>query len=206
MKAAASTRPAETPPATVVEIGGVPLAFGLEWQPVARAGDPRAELRQAREAGFRLVARLPDGSLLGLARRVDGARRAHSAVALLIARFAEQGAEVCLIAVDERVALVGLMDRRPVPGFDRLLPDLAAAQALLAEFRDMHPDRPVRVASHLPGRERLGDALPLAMLFDQPDPETRLRPLPGEQRRAAWCAAAVAATLLAAGATVVWRL
>lgn len=192
--------------ARVAVFGGVPLVFGLEWQPVARPTDPGPELRQAREAGFRLAARLPDGSLLGLSRRIDGGRRAYSAVALLIARFAQQGAEACLIDVGDRVALVGLMDRRPVPGFDRLLPDLEAALALLDEFREMHPGQPVRVASYLPGRDGVGEALSPEPLFDQPDPDTRLRPLPREHRWTAWIAATLAAVLVAAAAGVAWTL
>lgn len=167
----------------VIELVGVRLAFGLDWVPVVRPDDPRPDLRLARGAGYRLVAGLPDGALLGLARRLDAGRRAHSGVALLVTRFAERGAEACLIAAPaadgqgERVAFVGLMDRRPVPGFDRLLPDLDAALAALREFRDMHPDQDVRVASHLPGRDRLGEALALEVLFSQPDDDARLKPL-----------------------------
>ncbi|ANH67204.1 type 4b pilus protein PilO2 [Mitsuaria sp. 7] len=164
--------------ARVIAVAGVRLAFGLEWHPLARPDEPGADLRRARAAGYRFVARLPDGALVGLARRVDTHRRAHSAVALLVARFAERGAEACLIAGSTaQVAFVGLMDRRPVPGFDRVLPDLDAALAVLQEFRDMHPDQEVRVASHLPGRDRLGDALVPDLLFGQPDGDTRLRPL-----------------------------
>lgn len=210
---ARSTPPAgadETGVARVIVVAGVRLAFGLEWHPVARSDAPDADLRHARTAGFRFVARLPDGALLGLARRIDTGhrashrrlarmldrmrdrmrRRAHSAVALLVARFAERGAEACLIAAGATgtaadlaggpatpVAFVGLMDRRPVPGFDRVLPDLDAAMAVLQEFRDMHPDQEVRVASHLPGQDRIGEALAPDLLFGQPDGDTRLRPL-----------------------------
>ena len=136
----------------------------------------------------------------------------HSAVALLVARFAERGAEACLIAAtepaaatDDRpspVAFVGLMDRRPVPGFDRLLPDLDAALAVLQEFRDMHPDQPVRVASHLSARDRVGEAMAPDVLFGHPDGDTRLRPL----RSARWPAAlaAGAATLAIAMGFATW--
>lgn len=181
-----STSPGRTPEsglARVIELAGVRLAFGLDWHPVARPDHPRPEMRQARGAGYRLVANLPDGGLLGLARGLDAGRRAYSGVALLVTRFAERGAEACLIAAPaagvagERVAFVGLMDRRPVPGFDRLLPDLDAALTVLREFREMHPDQEVRVASHLPGRDRLGEALVPEMLFGQPDGDARLKPL-----------------------------
>jgi hypothetical protein len=211
---ARSTSPSndgETGVARVIAVAGVRLAFGLEWLPVARPEEPGPDLRQARAAGFRFVARLPDGALLGLARGIDTGRRAHhrrlhrtlgrmmdpmsdrmhrrahSGVAMLVARFAERGAEACLIGTataggstggsTARVAFVGLMDRRPVPGFDRVLPDLDAALAVLQEFRDMHPDQEVRVASHLPGRDRLGETLVPDLLFGQPDGDTRLRPL-----------------------------
>ncbi|WP_377155359.1 hypothetical protein ACFJIX_25130 [Roseateles sp. UC29_93] len=204
--------------ARVIAVAGVRLAFGLDWHPVARPDEPGPDLRQARAAGYRFVARLPDGALLGLARRIDTGRRAHrllhrrahSAVALLVARFAERGAEACLIAASgtgigtrasggtsTRVAFVGLMERRPVPGFDRVLPDLDAALAVLQEFRDMHPDQEVRVASHLPGQDRIGEALAPDLLFGQPDGDTRLLPL----LPARW-PAALAAGLAALGLSV----
>lgn len=219
-------RPAspESGVAQVIVVAGVRLAFGLEWHPVARPDAPGAELRQAHAAGYRVVARLPDDGWLGLARWIDtghgaghgvghrACHRVHSAVALLVARFAERGAEACLIAAarpagatDDRpspVALVGLMDRRPVPGFDRLLPDLDAALAVLQEFRDMHPDHPVRVASHLPARDRIGETMASDVLFGQPDPDTRLRPL----RSARWPAVLVggATTLALAVGFATW--
>lgn len=204
--------------ARTLVVTGVRLAFGLEWHPVARPDAPGPELRQARAAGHRFVARLPDNSLVGLARRLEDGprfhRRVHSAVALLVARFAERGAEACLIAASGTggttegaiapVAFVGLMDRRPVPGFDRLLPDLDAALVVLQEFRDMHPDQEVRVASHLPARARIGEAIAPDLLFGQPDGDTRLRPL----LPARWPAALAAGTAmlgLAVGFAAWWR-
>ncbi len=84
-----------------------------------------------------------------------------------------------------------------MPGFDRVLPDLDAALAVLQEFRDMHPDQEVRVASHLPGQDRIGEALAPDLLFGQPDGDTRLRPL----LPARW-PAALAAGLAALGLSV----
>lgn len=195
--------------ARVVEVAGVRLAVGLEWHPVARPEDPGPELRQARVAGHRLVARLPDGALLGLARTLDGAPRlpwrpVYCAVGLLVARFAERGVEACLIDAGGPVAFIGLMERRPVPDFDRLLPDLDAALAVLQEFRDMHPDQEVRVAGHLPGRDRIGEALSPELLFGQPDGDWRLRPLLPTRWPAA-LAAALAALGLIAGFALWWR-
>ena len=204
MSSPRTASPSECGVAAVVDIAGLPLAFGLEWQPLSSPAGLAAEWRQARAAGFHFAAALPEAGLAGLARRIDGARRAHSAAALLVTRFSDHGAEACLIGAGRQVGFVGLMDRRPVPGFDRLLPDLDAAQALLQEFRDLHPGQNVRVASHLPGLGRVGEALSVDLLFERPDPETRLRPLPGRQRRTAGIAALAAGALLAAGLGAAW--
>lgn len=202
----------------LVRWAGTSVAFGLDWRPIADPARPAHELARVHAEGYRWTVRLPGGDLFGLARDVPagppGSRRrwdrAHAAVPLLISRWAERGAEACLIAFDGdghgdgpaagagRVAFVGLMDRRPAPGFDRVLPSLDAALAVLQEFRDMHPGEPVRVASHLPGHAVIGTALTpmLSTLFSQPDAESRLRPL--RTRAWYWRAATVGLLALAA--------
>ena len=68
----------------------------------------------------------------------------------------------------------------------------------------MHPDQEVRVASHLPARARIGEAIAPDLLFGQPDGDTRLRPL----LPARWPAALAAGTAmlgLAVGFAAWWR-
>lgn len=67
----------------------------------------------------------------------------------------------------------------------------------------MHPDQAVRVASHLPGREQIGDVLALEPPFGQPDREARLRSLRRLPDRGVLIAG-TAALLLAAIAAAWW--
>jgi len=159
-------------------LGGTRVIFELEWSPTQDRSAPEAEFQRARKLGYNFATLLPDKSLVGLARALQpGPGKPHAAVVMLIERFCSGGAEAVLISVGNRVAFVGLMDRRPVPGFDRLVGGLDAALALLKEFRDIHADQDVRVATDL--REVIPNSEPLQIqaIFEMPEAASVVRPL-----------------------------
>ncbi|UXH80276.1 hypothetical protein [Roseateles amylovorans] len=164
--------------ARTATVAGVRLAFDLDWSPVEDASAPGPELQRARKIGYNYAAMLPDGRLVGLAKGIQaGPGRPHSAVVLLIERFSSGGAEACVIGIGKQVAFIGLMDRRPVPGFDRLLNSLDAALGLLREFREIHIDQNVRLATNLTDQIANAESLQLNAMFEMPEAASLVRPL-----------------------------
>jgi Pilin accessory protein (PilO) len=159
-------------------IAGTRVIFELEWSPIQDRSAPEAEFQRARKLGYTFATMLPDKSLVGLARGLQpGPGRPHAAVVMLIERFSSGGAEAILLSAGNRVAFIGLMDRRPVPGFDRLVNGLEAALALLKEFRDIHIDQDVRVATDLRDVIPNGEMLQVQTIFDMPESGSLVRPL-----------------------------
>lgn len=159
-------------------IAGTRVIFELEWSPTQDREDPAAEFQRARKLGYSFATMLPDKSLIGLTRGLQaGPGRPHSAVVMLIERFASGGAEAVLLSAGNRFAFIGLMDRRPVPGFDRLVHSLDAALALLKEFRDIHIDQDVRVATDLRDAIPNGEPLQVQTIFEMPEATSLVRPL-----------------------------
>lgn len=159
-------------------LAGTRVIFELEWSPTQDRGNPAAEFQRARKLGYSFGTMLPDKSLIGLTRGLQaGSGRPHSAVVMLIERFASGGAEAVLLAAGNRIAFIGLMDRRPVPGFDRLLNGLEAALALLKEFRDIHIDQDVRVATDLRDVIPNAESLQVQSIFEMPEATSLVRPL-----------------------------
>lgn len=159
-------------------LAGTRVIFELEWSPTQDRDNPAAEFQRARKLGYSFGTMLPDKSLIGLTRGLQpGPGRPHSAVVMLIERFASGGAEAVLLTAGNRIAFIGLMDRRPVPGFDRLVNGLDSALALLKEFRDIHIDQDVRVATDL--RDVIPNAEPLQVqsIFEMPEATSLVRPL-----------------------------
>ncbi len=181
-------------------IAGTRVIFELEWSPTQDRGHPDAEFQRARKLGYSFATMLPDKSLVGLARGLQpGPGRPHSAVVMLIERFASGGAEAVLLSAGNRVAFIGLMDRRPVPGFDRLVNSLESALALLKEFRDIHIDQDVRVATDLPNVVANGEPLEVQTVFEMPEASSLVRPLVNRVMRRAVAGGVTAAVLLGSG-------
>lgn len=192
-----ASEPARAPTGTqVVTIAGQRVAFGLTWHPLEQPTELPTALRRAHRSGFRHVALLPDRSLIGLAPALPRGSKVQAAVLLLVERFCGGGVEVCLIGLGRQVALIGLRDYRPVPGFDRVLPSLDDARALLQEFRDMHVGEEIRIASTLKQAWPEAEALAFDPMVELADRSTQLKPL-GRLviSRRAWCAL-VGGTLL----------
>lgn len=188
-------------------LAGTRLIFELEWSPTQDREDPAAEFQRARKLGYSFATMLPDKSLIGLARSLQaGPGRPHSAVVMLIERFASGGAEAVLLSAGNRIAFIGLMDRRPVPGFDRLVNDLESALALLKEFRDIHSDQDVRVATDLRDVIPNGEPLQVQSIFEMPESTSLLRPLINRVMRRLVVAGTTAALLAGSGVGyMVWN-
>lgn len=181
-------------------LAGTRVIFELEWSPTQDREDPAAEFQRARKLGYSFATMLPDKSLIGLARSLQaGSGRPHSAVVMLIERFSSGGAEAVLLSAGDRFAFIGLMDRRPVPGFDRLVNNLDAALALLKEFRDIHIDQDVRVATDLRDALPNGEPLQVQSIFDMPEATSLLRPLINRVLRRLVVGGATAALLAGSG-------
>ncbi|MBB3192971.1 type 4b pilus protein PilO2 [Roseateles terrae] len=181
-------------------IAGTRVIFELEWSPTQDRGHPDAEFQRARKLGYSFATMLPDKSLIGLARGLQpGPGRPHSAVVMLIERFSSGGAEAVVLSAGNRVAFIGLMDRRPVPGFDRLVNNLESALALLKEFRDIHIDQDVRVATDLPNVVANGEPLQVQTIFEMPETGSLVRPLVNRMLRRAVAGGVTAAVLLGSG-------
>ncbi|SEL08541.1 Pilin accessory protein (PilO) [Roseateles sp. YR242] len=181
-------------------IAGTRLVFELEWSPTQNRSAPDAEFQRARKLGYNFATMLPDKSLIGLAKAVQaGSGKPHAAVVMLVERFCSGGAEAVLISVGQRgVAFVGLMDRRPVPGFDRLLSGLDAALALLKEFRDIHIDQDVRVATDLGDTIPNSEVLQTQTVFEMPEAGSLVRPLINRALRRTVLGGGTAAVVLSA--------
>lgn len=181
-------------------LAGTRVIFELEWSPTQDREDPAAEFQRARKLGYSFATMLPDKSLIGLTRGLQaGPGRPHSAVVLLIERFASGGAEAVLLSAGNRVAFIGLMDRRPVPGFDRLVHSLEAALALLKEFRDIHIDQDVRVATDLRDAIPNAEPLPVQAIFEMPEATSLVRPLINRVLRRALVGGVAVALLAGSG-------
>ncbi len=164
--------------ASTAMVAGTRVTFDLEWSPVEDSTSPGPELLRARKLGYTHFVMLPDGRLVGLSKGIQGGSgKPHSAVVMLIERFSSGGAEACILGLGKRVAFVGLMDRRPVPGFDRLLDTLDEALSLLRTFRDIHVDENVRVATNLPDQIANAETLQLNAIFEMPESGSMVRQL-----------------------------
>ncbi len=145
--------PASRPTPTVV-LAGVRLVFGLEWSPVSNPGAIEADLQAARQAGHNYGALMPDHSLIGLARTLEPGRgKPYSGVLVMLDQLSSAEVEVFIFQIGERICFVGLVERRPVSGFDLLLPDLEAAKTTLVEFRAMHVGHDIRILTNLASTE-----------------------------------------------------
>lgn len=135
--------------ATSVRVGEARVLFGLAWSPVADERALKADLDQARRAGYSYGAWVPGGGQLGLARALDDMPGKPYSAALLLADGLSSGElEVFIFRFGAIYGFVALAHARPVAGFDATLPTLDAALALLEEFRAIHAHQSVRVVSN----------------------------------------------------------
>lgn len=140
--------------ASTVMLSGVRLVFGLEWNPLSPGVEVEQSLQEARNAGFNYAALMADGSLVGLARDLGPGRgKAYSAVLVVVDQLASTEVEVYIFQFGQQVCFIGLVDRKPVSGFDLLLPSLDEAMAILTEFRAMHVGHEIRVLTNLQSTE-----------------------------------------------------
>lgn len=179
-----SVQPATSAPvsqdtvAKSVSVAGSRLVFGLDWRPIEHPEAIDQNLMDAKRAGYSHVAMLAGGNVIGLARAIEpGPGKPHSAVAMLVERFSSGGVEACVLSFGKRVAFVGLMDRQPVPGYDSVHPDLESALQALSEFREIHVDHEIRIATNVPAAVPDGESLQLDDIFARPESTSALRKL-----------------------------
>jgi len=145
--------------------------FGLAWSPLHNDEDPEPDLQTARKVGYNYGTVIPGGGLVGLTLGLEPGRgKPYSAVSLLVDRLSSAEIEAFLFRLGDRFGFVGLVERRPVSGFDLMLPNLERALEALTEFRSMHVGYKVRLVSNLDASE-LPDAEPVSIeqVVGQPD-------------------------------------
>lgn len=139
----------QTPAATVV-VSGVRLVFGLEWNPLPADVGVGTSLQEARNAGYNYGAVMTDNSLVGYARELGpGKGKPYSAVLILVEQLSSSEVEAFIFQLGQQFCFVGLVDRKPINGFDLLLPSLEEALAILVEFRSIHVGHEIRITTNL---------------------------------------------------------
>lgn len=146
--------------ASTVMMSGIRLVFGLEWNPIAAGVDIEEALQDARNAGFNYSALVADGSQVGLAREIgSGKGKLYSAALMMVEQLSSAEVEVYIFELGQQVCFIGLVDGKPITGFDLLLPGMDEALAVLAEFRSMHVGHEIRMLTNvqnvLPNAEQI---------------------------------------------------
>ncbi len=142
------------------KFGAQTLVFGLEWVPIEDQLETFLEDR--RRSGARSYALTSSQDLVGLSQQPYPAR--SSSAALYFADVLSKGAsELYIVELNNtqglarRCGVVALIDRMPVPGFDRVV-SAAQVDGLIEEFRMLQAGQNVLLFSNMP---ELTEAEPL---------------------------------------------
>ncbi len=101
----------------------------------------------------------------------------YSAALHLATEWSNGGLELFAFGMgNQQVAVIGLNERRPVPGFD-FIGTLTEAEALVQEFEAIHQDQPIRHVGDL-GILANEEQLNAHTVFDQPNNDSKLKRLP----------------------------
>ena len=152
------------------------FVVGLEWRWFSPAEKLfRSTLDQLRREGMKWYAGNDAQGIVGICSNIDSARLTmHSAALHLANCWSNGGLELFAFGLpQQRVAVVALNDRRPIPGYD-FVGNLQAARRLIDEFETIHRGQIVRRVGDL---QLLADEEPLSAdtVFDQPGSVSKLR-------------------------------
>jgi hypothetical protein len=155
------------------------FVLGMEWrmlEPTEKL--VRAKLSKLRREGMQWYAASGLQDAVGLCSGVPQARQPmHSAALHLANQWSNGGIELFVFGMaEQRVAVVALNNRRPLPGFD-FIGSLAEAQDLIEEFEAIQQGEVVRRVGDL-GLLANEERLSAQTVFDQPSAESRLKKIP----------------------------
>jgi hypothetical protein len=155
------------------------FVLGMEWRMLQPAEKlVRSTLSQMRREGMQWYVSSGLQDVVGLCSGIEQARQPmHSAALHLASQWSNGGLELFVFGMaEQRVAVVGLNDRRPLPGFD-FIGSLAEAQDLIEEFEAIQQGEVVRRVGDL-GLLADEERLSAQTVFDQPSADSRLKKIP----------------------------
>jgi hypothetical protein len=159
------------------------FVVGLEWRWFSPAEKLfRSTLDQLREEGMKWYAGNDVQGIVGICSNIAAARQTmHSAALHLANRWSNGGLELFAFGLpQQRVAVVALNDRRPIPGYD-FVGNMQAARRLIDEFETIHRGQIVRRVGDL---QLLADEEQLSAdtVFDQPGSVSKLRSISNQHK------------------------
>ena len=155
------------------------FVLGMEWRPLQPAEKlVRSTLAQLRREGMQWYASSGLQNFVGTCSAIAQARKPmHSAALHLAHQWSQGGLELFVFGMSQqRVAVVALNERSPVPGFD-FIGDMAQAQSLIEEFEAIHEGSAIRRVGDL-GLLANEEQLSASTVFDMPSTDSRLKKIP----------------------------
>jgi len=155
------------------------FVLGMEWRLLEPSQKlVRKTLGKLRREGLQWYASSGLKDFVGICSSIPESKQPMYSAALHVAdQWSHGGLEIFAFGMpQQRVAVMALNERRPVPGFD-FIGSLSEAQGLIEEFEALHQGTAMRRVGDL---GLLTDEEPLSAqtVFDQPRAETKLKPLP----------------------------
>lgn len=135
-------------------VAGKRICFGLTWRLISESageGSVALGLADALRAGYAYQVVESSQQLLGITRGLDNSKGVTYSAAMLLAENLSIGSvEAFIFKLDvDFYGFVGLVNSRPVPGFDQKTSTLEDAIRLLDEFRIIHAGQNIRVVGNL---------------------------------------------------------
>ena len=155
------------------------FVLGMEWRPLEPTEKlVRSTLSQLRREGMQWYASSGLQNFVGTCSAIAQARKPmHSAALHLAHLWSQGGLELFVFGMTEqRVSVVALNERSPVPGFD-FIGDMVQAQSLIEEFEAIHEGSVIRRVGDL-GMLANEEQLSASTVFDMPSTDSRLKKIP----------------------------
>ena len=155
------------------------FVLGMEWRALQPAEKlVRSTLAQLRREGMQWYASSGLQNFVGTCSAIAQARKPmHSAALHLAHQWSQGGLELFVFGMSQqRVAVVALNERSPIPGFD-FIGDMAQAQSLIEEFEAIHEGSAIRRVGDL-GLLANEEQLSASTVFDMPSTDSRLKKIP----------------------------
>ena len=155
------------------------FVLGMEWRLLEDNGKvARSMLSKLHREGMYWYATRGLQDFIGTCTQIPKSRQPmHSAALHLASQWSQGGLELFVFGLaDQRVAVIALNERRPVPGFD-FIGSMSEAQALIEEFEAIQQGQHIRRVGDL-GLMPNEEALQAQTVFDQPSTDSKLKKIP----------------------------
>jgi hypothetical protein len=155
------------------------FVVGMEWR-LLNSGQKltRTTLSAMQRQGMYWYASSGLQDFIGVCTTIPQSKQPmYSAALHLATEWSNGGVELFAFGMgNQQVAVIGLHERRPVPGFD-FIGTLTEAESLIQEFEAIHQDQPIRHVGDL-GILANEEQLNAHTVFDQPNNDSKLKRLP----------------------------